>query len=127
MSFTGKDAHDFTCYLHHFQSISDFQTYLKELMRFIDLNKDFIVSCKYMNFREQYTSMYHSNIFMIIHGHIISYTFVNTSFPPRYMKIYFTGKIIFSAVVPQTLRIMQTAYGLYISLNYTCPDIPGHP
>ena len=26
MSFTGKDAHDFTCYLHHFQSIFDFQT-----------------------------------------------------------------------------------------------------
>ena len=96
-------------------------------MRFIDLNKDFIVSCKYMNFREQYTSMYHSNIVMIIHGHIISYTFVNTSFLPRYMKIYFTGKIIFPVVVPQTLRIMQAAYGLYITLNYTCPDIPGHP
>ena len=47
----------------------------------------FIVSCKYMNFKEQYTLMYHSNIFMIIHGHIISYTFVNSFFSPRYMKI----------------------------------------
>ena len=70
-----------------------------------------------MNFREQYTLMYHSNIFMIIHGHIISYTFVNSFFPPRYMKIYFTANIVFSAVVPQTLRIMQAAYGLYITLN----------
>ena len=77
----------------------------------------FIVSCKYMNFREQYTLMYHSNIFRIIHGHIISYTFVNSFFPPRYMKIYFTANIIFSAVVPQTLRIMQAAYGQYITLN----------
>ena len=70
-----------------------------------------------MNFREQYTLMYHSNIFMIMHGHIISYTFVNSFFPPRYMQIYFTASIIFSAVVPQTLRIMQAAYGLYITLN----------
>ena len=61
--------------------------------------------------------MYNSNIFMIIHSHIISYTFVNSFFPPRYMKIYFTANIIFSAVVPQTLRIMQAAYGLYITLN----------
>ena len=72
-----------------------------------------------MNFREEYTLMYHSNIFMIIHGHIISYTFVNSFFPPRYMKIYFTANIIFSAVVLQTLRIMQAAYGLYITLNST--------
>ena len=64
-----------------------------------------------------YTLMYHSNIFMIIHGHIISYTFVNSFFPPRYMKIYFSANLIFSAVVPQTLRIMQAAYGLYITLN----------
>ena len=46
-----------------------------------------------MNFREQYTLMYYSNIFMIIHGHIIN-TFVNSFFPPRYMKIYFTANII---------------------------------
>ena len=36
-----------------------------------------------MNFREQYTLMYYSNIFMIIHGHIIN-TFVNSFFPPRF-------------------------------------------
>ena len=101
-------------------------TSLSVHLRFLDLLKrinafdrfeHFIVSCKYMNFREQYTLMYHSTIFMIIYGHIISYTFVNSFFPPRYMKIYFTANIIFSAVVPQTLRIMQAAYGLYITLN----------
>ena len=30
---------------------------LKRINAFIDLNKDFIVSCKYMNFREQYASV----------------------------------------------------------------------